>query len=271
VRTTTRRQFLAAAGAAAMSGLLSGDRWRRGLRPARPPASLSGYGFADEFGGPAGTPPDPARWLHELADPGWVNNELQVYTDDPANACLDGRGHLAITATRTGSGYASARLTTEGLFSQPGGSWQARIRLDSRPGCWPAFWLLGADIGQAGWPACGEIDIMEDYGKSWIQATVHTAGGHPDAAVRAGLTSDRGWHVYQLDCSGNRMDFFRDGQPFLTATAGQFPAGSWPYGRNGGMFALLNLAVGGDEPGAPPPGARFPVTMLVDYVRAWAS
>lgn len=257
-----------------MSGLLSGDRWRRVPRPARPPSRLSGYGFADEFGGAACTPPDPARWRHELADPGWVNNELQVYTGDPANACLDGQGHLVITAIRDDAGqWTSARLSTEGLFSQQGGSWQARIKLDSRPGCWPAFWLLGVNIGRVGWPWCGEADVAEDYGRSWTEATVHCPAGEDSTSRQsAGLASDRDWHVYQLDCFRDRMAFFRDGAPFLMAATSQFPAGSWPFGRNGGMFALLNLAIGGDGPGmAPPASGPSRVAMEVDYVRAWAS
>lgn len=263
-----------------MSALLPGDREHvlpGSARPARPPASLSGYGFADEFGGPACAPPDPARWKHDLGGGGWGNRELQVYTGSPANACTDGRGHLAITATYANGTYYSARLKTEGLFSQLGGSWQARIKLDSQPGCWPAFWMLGADNDTAGWPRCGEIDIMENYGAAWTESSVHCpAGGYATFTQSAGLRSGRGWHVYQLDWSGNRMDFFCDGRRYLTVTAGQFPAGSWVFGPgqpdNGGCFMLLNLAVGGTGPGvAPPASVRFPVTMLVDYVRVWTS
>ena len=228
-------------------------------------SGAAGYSFADEFTGPAGAVPDPARWAYDIGGGGWDNRELQTYTRSPANARLDGRGHLAITATRDGGSYASARLTTRGRFAQAGGHWQARLKVDSRPGTWPAFWLLGQDIGRAGWPACGEIDIMEDYGASRIESAAHTIGGHPDAVVRGGLPSDAGWHVYRLDLSAGRMDFSRDGVHYLTITRSQLPA--WPFTRP--MFALLNLAVGGDVPGPPPPDARWPVTLLVDYVRVW--
>ena len=267
---TRRRGFLAAAGAATMSVLIPGTP---GSRPARPPASLAGYSFADEFDGPAGAPPDPARWRHDLGGGGWGNNELQVYTSSLANACQDGSGHLVITAIRQGDGsYTSARLKTEGLFAQAGGSWQARIRLNSQPGCWPACWLLGADISRVGWPACGEADIMEDFGASYVQATVHTPAGAATSMAYGGVASDGEWHVYQLDWTAAGLAFFRDGACYLTATAADFPAGSWLYGPgNGGCFLLLNLAVGGDGPGGPPPpSARFPVRMLVDYVLVWA-
>jgi len=277
VRAFSRRQFLIAAGVAAVSATIPGARGRRAwaARPARPPASPAGYSFADEFGGPAGVPPHPARWTRDLGGGGWGNRELQTYTSSPANACTDGRGHLVIAAIPGRDGaWTSARLKTEGLFAQAGGSWQARIKLDSQPGFWPAFWLLGADIGQVGWPACGEIDIMEDFGASYVQATVHTPAGPATTSMAyAGVASDPGWHVYQLDWTAAGLAFFRDGAPYLTATAADFPAGSWLYGpgNNGGCFVLLNLAVGGDGPGrAPQPSVRYPVRMLVDYVRVWA-
>ncbi len=275
MRTFTRRQFLIAAGVAAVSATIPGTAGRRSwaARPARPPGSPAGYSFADEFDWPVGTPPHPARWRHDLGGGGWGNRELQTYTSSLANARQDGRGHLVITAIPGRDGtWTSARLKTEGLFAQAGGSWQARIKLDSRPGCWPACWLLGADIGQVGWPACGEIDIMEDFGASYVQATVHTPAGAATSMAYGGVASDGEWHVYQLDWTAAGLAFFRDGARYLTATAADFPAGSWLYGPgNGGCFLLLNLAVGGDGPGGPPPpSARFPVRMLVDYVRVWA-
>jgi beta-glucanase (GH16 family) len=121
----------------------------------------------DEFDGPAGGRPDPARWSFELGGNGWGNNESQYYTDRPENAALDGAGHLVITARREafgGRAYTSARLTTRGKRELTYGRVEARLQLPRGKGMWPAFWLLGANFSQAGWPACGEIDVMESRG-----------------------------------------------------------------------------------------------------------
>jgi beta-glucanase (GH16 family) len=174
---------------------------------------MSGYTFADEFDGPAGSAPDPSKWAYDLGGGGWGNDELEVYTSSRANAYLDGQGHLVIAATRNGSGYNSARLKTQGKFSQRGGHFAASIKLDSQPGCWPAFWMLGRDIDTAAWPQCGEIDLMEDYGASWTNSTVHVPGlGGSDLMRGAGLNSDSDWHTYQLDWEGTSMSFSRDGR-----------------------------------------------------------
>ncbi len=118
------------------------------------------YTFRDEFEGPAGSPPDPARWAYDLGRGGWGNNELEIYTDSPANAFQDGRSHLVIRAAKQvtpGSGgappavaYHSGRIKTQGRFSQLGGHFEARIKVDSQPGLWPAVWLMGQDISTAG-------------------------------------------------------------------------------------------------------------------------
>ena len=239
---------------------------------------MSGYTFADEFAGPAGSAPDPSKWAYDVGAGAVVggNQELERYTSSRANSYLDGQGHLVIAATRNGSGWDSARLKTQGKFSQLGGHFAARIKLDSQPGCWPAFWMLGADAGTVGWPQCGEIDILEDYGTSWTESSVHCPNGSGSVYTQsAGLSSDTAWHTYQLDWTGTTMVFSRDGASYLTVTRSQFPASSWVYGpgtpNNGGMFLIMNIAVGGTGPGGPPPAlVQFPVTMLVDYVRAWS-
>ena len=148
---------------------------------------MTGYTFQDEFDGPAGSPPDPARWSYDLGAGGWGNHELQSYTDDPRNVFQDGRSHLVIRATRQvtaatgddppGIRYHSARITTRDRFAQCCGSFEARIKVASRRGLWPAFWLMGQDIGTAGWPDCGEVDVLEDFGYSTVQSSVHAPAG----------------------------------------------------------------------------------------------
>jgi beta-glucanase (GH16 family) len=269
----TRRQFLGATAVtvAAMSVPSStGHKPPSAATPVAPPAR-GAYAFDDEFTGPAGSAPSSANWTYDLGGGGWGNDELEIYTDSTANAYLDGAGHLVIAATYVDGTYYSARIKTEGIFSQLGGSWQASIKLNSQPGCWPAFWMLGQDITTAGWPQCGEIDVVEDFGESYVQSTVHC--GAADNMEYGGVASDTDWHTYQLDWYGTTMNFFRDGSPYLTVTSSEFPAGTWPFGpgtpNDGGCFMLLNLAIGGTGPGQAPPPVQFPVRMLVDYVRVW--
>jgi beta-glucanase (GH16 family) len=245
---------------------------------------VTGYTFQDEFDGPAGAPPDPRHWSHDLGGGGWGNDELEIYTDDPANAFQDGRSNLVIRATRhqappSGGGpggiiYRSARLKTQGKFAQSGGSFEARIKVNSQRGLWPAFWLMGQDITDRGWPACGEIDVLEDFGYSAVESSVHVpAGGVAVHTASQALPSDTGWHVYRMDWSADRITFRRDGRRYLTVRRDFCPAQAWVYGPqeppSGGMFLLLNLAVGGNA-GPPPDTTAFPADLLVDYVRVSA-
>lgn len=236
---------------------------------------MTDYSFRDEFDGPAGAPPDPSRWSHDLGGGGWGNGELQVYTDSAANAFQDGRSHLIIRATRQltpdGPVYHSARITTRDRFWQLGGVFEARIKVDSRRGLWPAFWLMGRSHASAGWPACGEVDVLEDFGYATAQASVHApAGGNALHSASRDLPSDSGWHVYRLRWDSGGMTFSADGRPFLEVDRDFCPAPSWVFGpgqpHNGGMFLLLNLAVGGNV-GDPPADTAFPVDLMIDYIR----
>jgi beta-glucanase (GH16 family) len=240
---------------------------------------MTAYVFHDDFNGPAGTPPDPSKWCYDLGGGGWGNGELQEYTDSPVNAFQDGRSHLVIRATQHGTPgtagagitYHSARIKTLGRFARLGGTFEARIKVDSRRGLWPAFWLMGQNITTAGWPACGEVDILEDYGYSTAQTSVHAPGsGGKLHSTHRDLPSDRDWHVYQMDWSAAGMTFSRDGRPYLDVASDQWPRLAWVFGpatpNNGGMFMLLNLAVGGAA-GNPPAGTEFPADLLIDYIR----
>ena len=151
--------------------------------------------WSDEFDGARGTPADRGTWQAETGGSGWGNQELQYYTDEPGNAALDGAGNLAIVARRVtpdlarrryGScEYTSARLITRDRVSFRYGLIQARIKIPRARGVWPALWMLGQDIGQSGWPGCGEIDVMEHFGtgpgggtRNRPRAGILRAGGH---------------------------------------------------------------------------------------------
>src|ERR671922_1323922 len=152
--------------------------------PPPPPPSLAASGWtlswSDEFNGPDGSAPDSFKWTYDLGGQGWGNKELECYTNRLQNAHIQA-GNLVIAAQKesapfacsdgtTGS-YTSARLKTQGLFSQPYGRFEARIKIPEGQGMWPAFWMLGNDITTVNWPKCGEIDIMENIGKE--PATIH--------------------------------------------------------------------------------------------------
>jgi beta-glucanase (GH16 family) len=234
--------------------------------------------WSDDFEGAAGTSPDPARWGFDVGTGtnGWGNGQLEYDTARPENAALDGEGNLAIVARREsygGSAYTSARLNTRGTFSQAYGKFEARMKLPAGRGVWPAFWLLGANFGQVGWPACGEIDVMEYLGQepSRVHGTVHGPGYSGGAAVGApfdlaGARFDQDFHVFAAEWDPGRIVFSVDGAPYFTVTPASLPQGTrWVFDHP--FFVILNLAVGGGWPGPPDASTVFPQTLLVDWVR----
>lgn len=260
--------------------------------PATPPAPSSQpphLVWDDEFDGPAGAPPDPRRWRPDVG-PG-VTGELQYYTDNH-NAYQDGAGSLVLEARRevtpgtrcppdpsgsTTCQYTSARLNTHGLFSFTYGRVEARIQVSATQGLWPAFWMIGDDLytGQADWPACGEIDVMEHVGRAAdeISATLHAPAYHGDVGIggryRAGADLAAGFHVYAADWRPDGITFSVDGNDFFTvdrATA-ERTRGPWVYDHP--FVLLLDNAVGGPFPGPPDATTVLPQRMLVDYVRVY--
>jgi uncharacterized protein (TIGR03437 family) len=249
--------------------------------------------WSDEFNQAAGTPPDPTKWNFDLGGGGWGNAELENYTNSTANAFQDGNGNLVIRAIRDSNGnYTSARLQT----GSPGasthtadGNWQyglieSRIKLPFGHGVWPAFWMLGENIGSAGWPTCGEVDIMENFGfygsvndAATNNGTAHGPGYSGANGISKSYTLPLGeqvaddFHLYAIQWSANAVAFYVDGALYSTVTPGSLPPGAqWVY--NAPFFILLNLAIGGPNTflGTPDSGAPFSnQDMLVDYVRVY--
>jgi beta-glucanase (GH16 family) len=232
--------------------------------------------WSDEFKGPAGSAPDPSKWVYDLGSDGWGNHELENYTDSRENSRLDGKGHLVIAAVRTPSGqYTSARLKTLGKYSTQYGKIQARIKLPYGQGIWPAFWMMGDDIESVQWPACGEVDIMENIGSKPL---IQEGSAHGPNFPEAGMTATyklpnhrpyyKGFHKFTLEWSPNKIVFFVDGVSYETVTPAALPpSAKWSFEHP--FFFLLNVAVGGDWPGKPDDTTKFPQEMLVDYVRVW--
>ncbi|MBC8478332.1 glycoside hydrolase family 16 protein [bacterium] len=231
--------------------------------------------WEDDFEGPAGQLPDPNRWSFDTGT-NWGNNQLEYDTDRPENASLDGAGHLVITAREEsyqGQPYTSARIVTRDLFEPTYGLFEARIQLPVGRGIWPAYWLLGADFETVSWPACGEIDIMEYIGHipNVVYATVHGpgysgGGGISDHYTLANGTFDEGFHIFSVSWTVGNISWYVDGNHVFSVTPGDLP-GEWVFDHP--FYIILNLAVGGNWPGAPDENTVFPQTMLIDWVRVY--
>ena len=248
--------------------------------PSRPGWHLA---WADEFNQPDGASPDPANWRFDLGGDGWGNKELESYTSRKENARIES-GHLIIEVrkeTYTGKDkisrpYTSARLKTQGLGAWAYGRIEARMKIPRGQGIWPAFWAMGTNIKSAGWPTCGEIDIMENIGKEpgTVHGTLHGPGysgpggpGHPYSLQGGKLFADD-WHIYAIDWSTNSITWLVDEHPYATIKASDLPPGKkWVYDHP--HFLILNVASGGEWPGYPDATSQYPQQMLVDYVRVW--
>ena len=235
--------------------------------------------WQDEFEGPAGELPDPAKWAFDVGTD-WGNAQLEFDTNRAVNVSLDGKGNLAITAREEqyeGRDYTSGRIKTKGLFERTYGRFEARIKLPVGQGIWPAFWMLGGNLDEVHWPQCGEIDIMEYLGQepSAIHGTIHGAGHYGDDAITRKHTLAQGgfnlgFHEFAVEWDKNSIAWYVDGYKFHAATPSDLPDGAtWVY--NHPFFILLNVAVGGRWPGSPDESTVFPQTMLVDYVRIYGN
>ena len=234
--------------------------------------------WSDEFQQPNGSRPDLTKWIYDSGGNGWGNNELQYYTSRTNNAWIE-NGQLVIEARVEkfeGNKFTSARLLTRGKAAWTYGRFEARIKLPRGQGVWPAFWMLGANIDSVHWPACGEIDIMENIGKEpdVVHGTVHGPGysggngiGAP-AKLPDGATISDAFHVFAVECEPGRITWFLDGRSYFTVTPASLPKDTrWVF--NEPKFILLNLAIGGHWPGNPDSTTTFPQWMIVDYARVY--
>ena len=238
--------------------------------------------WSDEFNGPNGSAPDPAKWSIEIGGKGYGNNELETYTARPTNL-QQTDGNLVITALKedhTGPDniprhYTSGRLRTQGHFAQAYGRFEASIQLPTGKGIWPAFWLLGDDIPSVGWPKGGEIDILETIGApSTMYSTLHGpgySGAHGISAkfeLPLGQAVDTAFHLYAVEWAPNDIKLYFDDHLIAERTPADLPPKrAWVYDHP--FFIILNLAVGGNWPGNPDETTVFPQQMKVHYVRVY--
>lgn len=266
--------WLGAAGAIALAGMAS---------PAG--AAQGALIWSDEFNQADNSAPDSTKWVYETGGGGWGNNELETYTNSRDNSYVasdsdatDGK-ILVIQAVKTSTGgYTSARLKTQGKFDARYGHIEARLKSTNGQGLWPAFWMLGESISTVGWPACGEIDVMEIINANPTKAYGTGHGPSPGGSFSLGGTYtlpggamyDQAYHLYAVDWSPNKIVWSLDGNVYYTLTPSLLPSGATWVFNDAPFFLLLNLAVGGNWPGNPDGTTAFPAALKVDYVRVYA-
>ncbi len=232
-------------------------------------SNLPGLIWADEFS--IDGAPNPANWTHEIGAGGWGNNELQFYTNRSQNSNVSG-GILKINLIKenfSGAPYTSARLITKNKFEFKYGRVEVRAKLPTGGGTWPAIWMLGADISTVGWPACGEIDIMEHVGNSQnrIHASLHypgRSGGNSVTNTVVVPNVSTSFKVYTVDWSAASIKFYVDDLLYFNVPNSQ----AIPFNKD--FFMILNVAMGGNFGGAVDPTFTSS-SMEIDYVRVFSN
>ncbi len=241
------------------------------------PESYTGYDLVwrDEFDGTSINLDD---WTHEIGGNGWGNQESQYYTDRSENSYISD-GNLIIEARKenfSGSNYTSARMITQGKQLFQFGRIDIRAILPEGQGIWPALWMLGTNISDIGWPACGEIDIMELVGHepATTHGTAHwgPAGQSWSHYKGEGYDNPTGekfseeYHVFSIEWEPNSITWYVDDNEFFSLNNAQVN-GAYPF--NAKFFFIFNIAVGGQWPGYPDATTQFPQRMYVDYIRVF--
>jgi beta-glucanase (GH16 family) len=250
--------------------------------------------WSDEFSGANGSPPNPTNWTYDTGGWGWGNNEEQYYTTSTNNSRIE-NGNLVIELREDsansypGNDYTSARLKSLGLQAWTYGRIEARIRLPygAASGLWPAFWMLGTDFPEIGWPHCGEIDIMEYISRepNEVFGTIHGPGysggasfgsiynyGGPIAPPAPPNLPDpydpAYYHIYTVEWIPNQIRWYIDGILYHTATPSSIAPNAWVFDHD--HFIILNVAIGGNFGGTiDANNLVFPTQMLVDWVRVY--
>ncbi len=242
------------------------------------PLTYPGYAlaWADEF---TNKEIDPSSWTFEMGNNnGWGNNELQSYTDRTQNVFVS-QGNLILEARAelyNSFKYTSTRMITKNKKMFKFGRIDIRAKLPVGKGVWPALWMLGKNIDQVSWPACGEIDILEMLGQepNRIYGTMHwgaNTASHASFGANYLLSTgsfDHQFHVYSIIWASNSIKVLVDDVMFLNFSNANVPGtGTYPF--NNEFFFIFNIAVGGNWPGSPDATTTFPQSMVVDYVRVF--
>lgn len=215
-------------------------------------------------------------WNYELGDGcpnicGWGNNERQIYTR--TNHKVE-NGMLTITAKKEGDKYTSTRITTAGNKEFKYGYIETRAKIPVGQGIWPAFWMLGSNIKQVGWPMAGEIDILEYVGKEpgMIFTSLHTKDSHGET-INTKKTKfeniEEGFHTYAINWTKDKIEFFVDDKSVYTFNPEDRSVEVWPF--NQPFYFILNVAVGGNFGGPEVDDSILPQEFIIDYVRVYSN
>jgi glycerophosphoryl diester phosphodiesterase len=223
--------------------------------------------WSDEFNGKGA--PDSTKWDYNIGGDGWGNNESQYYTSRPENVSVQ-NGILSIKVIKEdykGSNYTSARILTKNKFSFKYGKVEIRAKQPSGGGVWPALWLLGDNSKEVGWPACGEIDIMEYAGNrvNKVTTALHHpghSGGNPDQGYKMITNAEAEFHIYTLEWTPTEIKIFVDNQQFFVFTN----SSKVPFNHD--FFLIFNCAIGGTYGGAIDPNFTSS-NFDIDYVRVY--
>jgi beta-glucanase (GH16 family) len=214
--------------------------------------------------------PNSEYWSYDLGQSGWGNQEIQNYTNNLNNIRQED-GRLIIDAFKTGTTWTSARIKTQNKVSVKYGRIVFRAKLPTGVGTWPALWMLGDNFPTVGWPACGEIDIMEHVGRNQnvIQAALHNPSSFGNTQNKGSITINTAsteFHEYAVSWNKDRMIFYVDNTPYYTYSPANKTAANWPY--DAGHFIIMNLAMGGTFGGPVDPNLSA-ARMEIDYVRVY--
>jgi len=220
--------------------------------------------------------PDQSKWGYEV---GFIRNrEKQYYTKARLENARVENGTLIIESRKEKykkGDYTSASLCTRHKAHWLYGRIEVRAKLPTGRGMWPAIWMLGINRSKVRWPACGEIDIMENVGfdPDMIHANVHTkAYNHvkktnKGSKIKAEKPYER-YHVYAIEWYADRIDFFLDNQKYFTFTNEGTGNDVWPFDKP--HYLILNAAVGGSWGGRKGiDDTIFPQQYTIDYVRVY--
>jgi beta-glucanase (GH16 family) len=223
--------------------------------------------WSDEFN--SNGAPDSSKWNYDIGGDGWGNDEAEYYTNRPENVIVE-NGVLKIKTIKEnfeGKEYTSARLLSKGKFAFKYGKLEFRAKLPKGGGTWPALWMLGSNSDVAGWPECGEIDVMEHIGNELnkIFGTLHypgRSGGNADGTTTMIKEATSKFHIYTLDWRADSIEISVDGKKYFSFANTK----NTPFNQD--FYIIMNCAIGGGLGGKIDPNFKDS-TFEIDYVRVY--